>query len=628
MCGIAGVVHLDGSSPHPEQLQRMNDTLAHRGPDAAGSYLQGRVGLAHRRLAIIDLSDAGRQPMDNERGTIWLTYNGEIYNFKPLRAALQAAGHQFRSMSDSEVIIHAYEEWGTDCLQRFNGQFAFALWDSEKQALWLVRDRLGIKPLFYAHRQDRFLFGSEIKAILAYEPYPRELNMEALSYFLALNYTPAPHTLFQGIEQLLPGESLWLEVQSGGRRKWRYWQLQWAEQDDVDHKTGFAAQLEAAVNKRLMSDVPFGLFLSGGLDSSTIGFWMARALDRPVQSYAVAYQALGFDESCYARLLADAIGADHHERSITASAADILPTIVYHAEEPTADSSMIALYHLAKLARESVTMVLAGDGADEILAGYETYLAYDYHRLYRRLPASLHRNVIKPVVDRFPHGDGKVTFAEKLRRFLAAADLDSDMAHASWRQICDEPLRQALLGRQDVADYRLLYRDLFAESTAKDALNRLLDVDIRFYLPNDMLAKVDRMAMAHGLEARVPFLDHELVSFTTSLPAHLKRDGRRGKRILRDVMRAHLPAAIVDRRKQGFNAPVARWFRSELRPLLHDTLRPARLQTLGFLAPGPVARLLQEHDSGRWDHSHQLWGILSLALWSERFLTADSSTDW
>ncbi|MCB8962607.1 MAG: asparagine synthase (glutamine-hydrolyzing) [Ardenticatenales bacterium] len=622
MCGIAGVVHLDGSAPDPAGLRQMGAALAHRGPDGEGYEIRGPAGLAHRRLAVIDLSAAGLQPMTNERGTLWLTYNGEIYNYRALRAELVALGHQFRSASDSEVILHAYEAWGQACLARFNGQFAFALWDGDKGGLWLARDRLGIKPLFYSLRPDRLLFGSEIKALLAYEPISRQLDEAALAYYLALNYMPAPHTLLAAVRQLQPAESLWLDVATGRSTTQRYWQLQFDETDhgaDGRYRQALQTKLAAAVERRLVSDVPFGVFLSGGLDSSTIAYWMNQTLTAPLQSFSVAYQAAGYDESAYASLVATHLGTQHHERAIGPNAADILPAIVYHAEEPTADSSMVALYHLAKLARESVTMVLAGDGADEILAGYETYIAHDLGRVYRRLPGLLRRGVIAPLVGLLPHSEGRLTLAEKLRRFVAAADLDGEMAHASWREIGDAASRRALLDRPDIADFRQLYRAVFAESTAQLALNRLLDADIRFYLPNDMLAKVDRMTMAHGLEARVPFLDHELVELAAALPPRLKLRGRTGKWLLRQLMAERLPAAILQRPKQGFNAPVAGWLRRDLRPLLHDSLSPARLQNLGFLHQPTVLRLLMEHDSGRRDHSHQLWGLLCLALWWEKF---------
>jgi asparagine synthase (glutamine-hydrolysing) len=319
MCGIAGVVHLDGSAPDPAGLRQMGAALAHRGPDGEGYEIRGPAGLAHRRLAVIDLSDAGLQPMTNERGTLWLTYNGEIYNYRALRAELIALGHQFRSASDSEVILHAYEAWGQGCLARFNGQFAFALWDGDKGGLWLARDRLGIKPLFFSQRPDRFLFGSEIKALLAYEPLPRQLDEAALAYYLALNYMPAPHTLLAAVRQLQPAEALWLDAATGRSRTQRYWQLQFDETDhgdEVRYRHDLQTKLAAAVERRLVSDVPFGVFLSGGLDSSTVAYWMSQTLTAPLQSFTVAYQAAGYDESAYASLVATHLGTQHHERAI------------------------------------------------------------------------------------------------------------------------------------------------------------------------------------------------------------------------------------------------------------------------------------------------------------------------
>ncbi len=468
MCGIAGILRFDGAAAQPELLKRMTDVLAHRGPDGEGVYLSGPLGLGHRRLAILDLSSAGRQPMTNEDGSIWVTFNGEIYNFRELRRELEARGHAFRSATDTEVLVHAYEEWGLNCLQRFNGMFAFGLWDERRRGLWLVRDRLGIKPLFYSHRSDRLLFGSEIKALLCDPDLDRTLDDEALSYYLALNYTPAPYTLFRRVRQLLPGHYLWID-DSGSIQDVEYWDLKYQEGDGRGEQVychEFAALLEDAVRMRLVSDVPFGAFLSGGVDSSSVAYWMSRHMAEPVKTFSIGFAQPTFDELEYARQVGHTIAADHHEQMVTADAAAILPKLVWHAEEPTADSSMVAVYYLAQMTRNHVTMALSGDGADEILAGYETYQAYYLHRIYACLPNWLRREILWPLIQALPVSDTKVSWGYKLKLFAGGSGQTAEDAHATRRMIFNADARERLLapsrkrsgGGADVID---LYRALF-----------------------------------------------------------------------------------------------------------------------------------------------------------------------
>jgi asparagine synthase (glutamine-hydrolysing) len=632
MCGIAGVMHFDGAAVCPDLVAAMTRTIAHRGPDGDGYYIDNPVGLGHRRLAIIDLSPAGKQPMANEDGSIWVTYNGEIYNFQEIRQELARRGHFFRSATDSEVIVHAYEEWGVDCLARFNGMFAFALWDGRRRRLWLARDRLGIKPLFYACLPDRLLFGSEMKAILADPRVPRRMDYEALAYFLALNYMPAPYTLLASIRQLLPGHYLLVD-ESGQVNTVEYWRLAYREdgiggrkkQSEAAYREAFNALLDDAVRLRLVSDVPFGAFLSGGVDSSGIAYWMSRHLPEPVKTFSIGFGQSTFDELAYARQVAGIIGADQHEQILSAEAAEILPKVVWHAEEPTADSSMVAVFYLAQMARQHVTMALSGDGADEILAGYETYQAYYLHRLYRLLPGWLRRKVIAPLIQSLPVSDGKVTLEFKLRRFVAAGDLTSEEAHATWRMIFDAKARQKILtpvaaysgAGADVLD---LYRSAFARANARHPLNRMLYIDTCLYLPNDMLVKVDRMTMAHGLEARLPYLDYRLVEFVASVPPQLKlKNFRHKKYLLKASLKGKLPQELLWRKKQGFNVPNARWIKQGLRPFVLDHLSTANIQAMGFLDGREVQALLQQHFTGRADHSHQIWCLLTLSFWWRQF---------
>ncbi|MEM4724710.1 MAG: asparagine synthase (glutamine-hydrolyzing) [Candidatus Hadarchaeum sp.] len=634
MCGIAGILHFDGNPAQAHLVRLMRDVLAHRGPDDSGDYTCGPVGLGHRRLSIIDLSSAGHQPMSNEDETIWITYNGEIYNFLELRRELVLKGHEFRSATDTEVIVHAYEEWGPSCVERFNGMFAFAIWDERWQRMWLVRDRLGVKPLFYSYSPTRFLFGSEIKAILQHPSTDRTIDYEALAYYLALNYIPAPYTLFAQIRQILPGHYLLVDT-FGNVQDVAYWDVVYQEseyRDEKEYREQFIALLEDAIRLRLVSDVPFGAFLSGGLDSSTVAYWMSRHMSSAVKTFSIGFPEASYNELDYARQVAQSIQSAHHERIVEADdVAAVFAKIVWHAEEPTADSSLIPVYYLSQMTREHVTMVLSGDGADEILAGYETYQAYYLHRLYRAMPTWLRNHVIIPLVKRLPVSDSKVSWDFKLRRFVKSGDLTSEDAHAIWRMIFDAEQRKCLLaplhGQVGIdADVTDLYRQVFAQTNARHPLNRMLYVDTRFYLPSDMLVKIDRMSMAHSLEARVPFLDYRLVEFMATVPPNLKlRDFLHKKYLLKAVMQGKLPDAVLTRKKEGFNVPNARWIKGELKPFVTDYLSPPYLRNMGILDVQTTQELLRDHFNGRADNSHQIWCLLTLALWWHQFIEGRSS---
>ncbi|MBF0625926.1 MAG: asparagine synthase (glutamine-hydrolyzing) [Magnetococcales bacterium] len=627
MCGLAGLMHFDGQPAAAATITRMTDLLRHRGPDDGQVWLAGPVALGHRRLAIIDLSPQGRQPMTTPDGRLTITYNGELFNYLELREELQSRGCRFVTETDTEVLLQAFREWGIQCLERCNGMFAFALWESVPGRLWLVRDRLGEKPLFFASRPGLLAFASEIKSLLAVPTQEARVDLAALSCYLSLNYTPAPRTLFAGIRQLLPGQ--WLCAERDGSIRMRtYWELAFPEGADLGapwYLDRFQALLDDAVALRLRSDAPFGAFLSGGLDSSALVSLMADHLDRPIETFSIGFRETEFDESPYARRMAAQVGAHHHQRLVTAEAASILPELVWHAEEPTADSSMVALYHLARLAREHVAMVLSGDGADELLAGYETYPAHYLLRAYRLLPRWLRQGIVRPLAEALPPTEGKVDWVMKSRRFVQGADHPPETAHALWRVICDAPLRRQLLapvwhlpGAQ--TDFLDLYREAFAQCRASHPLNRLLSVDTRLYLPNDMLVKVDRMTMAHGLESRQPFLDHRLVEFLATVPPrHKLKWFFRKKHLLRQAMANRLPAAILQRRKAGFNIPKARWLRGEMREYLQDHLAPGRIRDMGILEPSVVERLVADHLRKRADHGFSLWGLLILSLWWERF---------
>ena len=623
MCGICGIL---GSAPDNELAQmvrRMTAALTHRGPDGEGIHVEPEVALGHRRLAIIDLSSAGEQPMSNETGDVWLTYNGEIYNHPVLRKELESHGHVFRSRTDSEVVIHAYEEWGTESVRRLVGMFAFALWDRPQRRLWLVRDRLGIKPLFYADLPDHLIFGSEVRSLLQCPGVPRKVDIEALALYLGLNWTPAPRTLLSAVHQVMPGEFL-LVNEDGRIERRQYWELMPSEapaRSTSEWAEAFDELMGETVNSHLISDVPFGAFLSGGLDSSSISYWMSRGLDTKLKTFTIAFGEYSYDESNYARMVSERLGVEAHHETVLPDAVEVLPQLVRYAGEPTADSSMLAMYYLARLARREVSMVMSGDGADEILAGYETYPATLMVPWYQRIPRSLRSHVISSLVRQLPVSTAKVGWEQKIKRFVRGAEMPPEDAHATWRLICDQSQRRELLAplwndpraRTDVVD---LYRVQFQRCPMKDPLDRLLWIDTRLYLPNDMLVKVDRMTMAHGLEARVPFLDHRVVEFCAALPKELKLRGfNEGKSLLRRLMRGKLPDKVLQRRKAGFNIPVGPWLRGPLCEFARDLLSPQAVAATGLLNAAAVNSLLDSHEQCLSDASHQIWGLMTLMLW-------------
>lgn len=631
MCGIAGVYRTDGQFVRETTVRRMTDMLTHRGPDDAGYFVNGSIGLGSRRLAILDLSPAGRQPMTNEDGSLWLVYNGEIYNFRELRRELEARGHCFRSRTDTEVVLHAYEEWGEMCVQRFNGMFAFALWDARRQCLMLARDPLGIKPLFYLWDARKGLwFGSEIKAILADPEVPRVLDEEALDLYLTFYYVPQPRTLFKGIRHLLPGHVMLLHPGEEPRVS-AYWDWcpsarQFNEsfsEDEYAHHLEIL--LEQAVRRQLVSDVPFGIFLSGGLDSSTVTHFMIQALKRPVQSFSIGFEEPSYNELPAARRVARHYGTLHHEYIVRAQDVEtVLPKLVWHADEPLADASLIPTYFVAKLAREHVKMVLSGDGGDELFAGYETYPAYFLARLYRYVPRPV-RATIRALVQRLPASYEKYGLDEKARRFVYATELPPDYIHAAWRVAWREDLKRQLYTPDFAAQVAASQPfEVFAEylraAPWPEGLNRLLYADLRLYLPSDLLAKVDRASMACSLEVRVPLLDREVVEFMAQVPPHLKLGPRFQKKyLLKKLMARYLPPDILKRPKQGFVVPIGQWMRGPLRTFTESILLDDALYRLGYLRKQAVQRFWKEHQEGRRDYTYALWSLLVLALWYRAF---------
>ena len=630
MCGIAGIIHLSGMPVERKLLERMTALLEHRGPDGEGFYINGNMGLGHRRLKIIDLSENGRQPMSNEDGSIWVTYNGEIYNFQTLALELEAKGHIFRSRTDTEVIVHAYEEWGIQCVRRFNGMFALALYDERNEELFLVRDRIGIKPLFYYLGSDRLLFASEIKAILADPSVPRKIDTKCVHNYFSLNYVSAPLTLFKNILQVLPGH--YLRVNKNRSRLERYWDISFTADAGTDRSDNswleeFDHQLHRAVKMRLVSDVPFGAFLSGGLDSSCVVYYMTQIMKTGVKTFSIGFDEKSFDELSHAEVAATSLKTDHHWQVVTPYVDDaFIRKLVWHSEEPTADSSIIPMSYLAQMTRSKVTMALSGDGADEILAGYETYQAYYLRKLYRRLlPGFVRTGLIRKMAEALPTSMTKVSLDYKIKSFIRGSELPWQEAHFHWRSIFDEQLKRLLYTdefQEEIGEYRTFdFIRPYFEKTGDSALNAMLEVDTKFYLPNDMLVKVDRASMAHSLEVRVPFLDHQLVQFVARMPERLKLCGiHQRKSALRSIMKRRLPKAILKRRKLGFNVPLNVWIQGPLREFIFDTLSTESIRTIGILEPRTICWVIDQHLKGKRDFGYQIWSLVIFVIWWNMFI--------
>jgi asparagine synthase (glutamine-hydrolysing) len=625
MCGIVGQIYRDPERRvEPASLATMCAALVHRGPDDQGAYCVGNVGLAMRRLAIIDVN-TGQQPIHNEDATVWTVYNGEIYNFRELRRELESRGHAFYTQTDTEVLVHLYEDHGVDFVRRLNGMFAIALWDVRKRRLVLARDHIGIKPLFYADLGDRFVFGSEIKALLA-DGWSPSVDVTALSHYLSLLYVPAPFTIYREIRKLEPAHILtW---QAGEVTVRRYWHLHEAagvaRSEPTDVASTVRDLLADAVRRQLIADVPLGAFLSGGLDSSTVVALMRRAHTGRIKTFAIGFDDPSYDERPAARIVAKAFETDHTEFNVRANVQEILPRIAYHFDEPFADASAIPTYYLSQLTRQHVKVALGGDGGDEVFAGYLTYRAEKLASIYRALPAILSRRVLPALVHRLPVSDRKISFEFRAKRFVDHALIERGRRHFAWKAFFDEELKREILSDDITASidgaidsYPILHR-FHQEVGVSTGLNALLYGDVKLSLADDILVKVDRMSMAHSLEVRVPLLDHRLVEFMFALPGARKMPGLRLKHVLKQAMRDVLPPAILRRRKAGFNVPLSSWLRKELRPLVRELLSAEQLATHGVFKPRAVQRLVSDHLTGRADYSRNLWALLMFGLWYEQ----------
>lgn len=624
MCGICGQWCEDGVSA--ETLQTMADSIRHRGPDDEGYFLQGNIGLASRRLSIIDLH-TGRQPITNEQGTVWIVFNGEIYNYPELRRYLGERGHTFKTNTDTEVIVHLYEDHGLECVKKLRGMFAFALWDEVNQRLVLARDPLGQKPLYYTRAGGGLSFASEIKALLQRMTQSPRLNAKAMHHFISLRYIPEADTLFEGIYKLPAGHTLVFE--NGNLHIQSYWDLsytpkQTASEDEIAIELR-RIMLET-VECHMLSDVPLGAFLSGGLDSTLITSLMATLSDQPVNTFSIGVKEQDFNELPFARLVAQRYGTRHYEGILQPDVVVNLPEMIWHMEEPV-DPFALGVYSVAQLASQHVKVVLGGDGGDEIFAGYDRYLGNKLVDLYCLIPAPLRQMLVEPIIRRLPDNFSYNNRVQKLRWLVAMSKTSAGeryansasflrFSHAQKKTLYSPELWQRL-GEVDSIDHLLHY---FNAENAADFVDKMLYTDIKTRLPDHLLMIADRMTMAYSLEGRSPLVDQRLVEFVATIPSEFKLRGRSLKYIQRRIAGEYLPEPLLRRSKQGFSFPLAYWFRNELRAVARQLFQNSRLVAAGYMQPGSLMNLLEEHASGRMDHNYRLWLLFNFELWHRQFI--------
>ena len=625
MCGIAGYVGSQGTDLLPAMLRH----LKHRGPDDMGSYEEPGVGLGMTRLAIIDL-DGGRQPMTNEDGSLWIVFNGEIYNYRELRQSLEARGHRFKSRSDTEVILHLFEEDEQRCVDRLRGMFAFVIWDTRRQKLFLARDRLGKKPLYYWHRGGLFLFASEIKALLCHREVSRTLDYEALHHYLAFGYTPANRSIFAGIAKLPPAHMGILS--DDNLTLHRYWTLP-DNHRETDHHGSFhdvsehvRHTLREAVRLRLESDVPLGVFLSGGIDSSVIVATMREVTDQRIATFSIGFgrAAPSYDELPYARMVARRFEADHHEEILEPKVAELLPTIVHHFDEPFADSSAIPTFVVAQATAQHVKVALSGIGGDESFGGYPRYLGVRLSELYGRLPQWLGNLAGAAAVRFIGESEASVNWGDWVRRFVAGTHQPMPDRYIGWVRFFGEAdlarLATPTLREHWNGNVEGPHRSAFNGHGRGDPMDGAFRIDLSTYLPNDLLVMADRMSMAHSLEIRAPFCDHQVIEESLRLSPEMKIPGFRLKGLLKRAFADVLPPEVLSHGKRGFMIPLGQWLRTDLRKMLGDLLSPERVRARGLFTPGVVEELKQEHLSGARSHSDRLWTLMIAELWMQQYL--------
>jgi len=644
MCGICGKINIEGKEIRREFIGQMNSALSHRGPDDEGLYIHNpspgsskqlvSVGLGHKRLSIIDLSKSGRQPMSNENGTIWMVFNGEIYNYKNLKKELNPNDHRFISQTDCEVIIHLYEREGIECIKKFNGMFAFALWDSKNQTLFLCRDRLGIKPLFYSWDGKSLVFSSEIKGILCDPALRKKIDWNALNLYLTFNYIPAPYTIFENIKKLSPG--CFMIAGRKGLEIKRYWGIEKnietneeTEKNIEHYKKNLHDLLEDSIKMQLVADVPLGAFLSGGTDSSIIVGLMSRVSNSPIDTFTIGYKDMPFfDETSYAREVAKLHHTHHHEIILTSK--DVLktiPEVLTCFDEPFADSSAIPTYIVSRETKKQVKVALSGDGGDELFAGYRLYTGEYLYSHYRLFPGILRKKIIEPLLLSLPDSRSQrlLDYLRRVKKFVAGAQDKFEERFFAWNEIFPRESREAIFSKEKMEVEEIHFdsgKDLIRNklnSFDGDKINRMLYADLTNSLPNDMLAKVDLMSMKNSLEVRVPILDHRLVEFAFKIPGHLKLKGRKGKYILLETFKDILPPALLSRPKWGFEIPIGKWLKSDLKFLIEKYLSKKRIEKQGIFNFEPIERLINDLFLNRSDTSWHLWNLIVFQAWYSNY---------
>jgi len=631
VCGIHGIYHFDGQGVAPELLSAMGNVTRHRGPDDEGMHIDGPCGIAMRRLSIIDLA-GGHQPLSNVDETLWLVCNGEIYNYRELRSELQAKGYHFKTGSDSEVLLHLYDAEGDDFVLRLNGMFDFALWDVRRRRLLIGRDRLGVKPLYVMQDGQRLAFATEAKALLTLPGVSAELDRSAVASYLHLGYVAAPDCIFKGIRKLPPATLL--AVENGQVREWRYWRLsprmnpglserEWIERIRV--------QLEASVRMQMVSDVPIGAFLSGGVDSSAVVAFMAKHSQQPIRTYAIGFsggeaEAL-YNELPYARRVAELFGTQHREIVVRPDVVSLLPKLLWHMDEPLSDTAFITTFLVSEFARQDVKVILSGVGGDELFGGYRRYLGDHYAQQYHRLPGWL-RHSAASIAGRLPvdRHSGLLNTLRLAKAFLSSAEMGADDRYRSYLQVLDRETVSALLMQPEAAQTDPL-EPAFAGAGHEDSLNRMFAVDAQTQLPDDLLMLTDKMSMAVSLECRVPLLDHQLVELAASMPAAIKVRGGHLKHVLKEALSDLLPADILERKKRGFGTPMGAWLKNELAPLLGRLLAPDVIQRRGLFRQPVIDRLVADHQANRIDGTDVLLALLNLEIWSRIYLDHRDPTD-
>ncbi len=626
MCGIVGIANSNSRQISRETLEKMNRCIVHRGPDDDGFYVNNNIGLAMRRLSIIDISH-GKQPIYSRDKTKWIVFNGEIYNFRELRDDLEKGGYNFYTNSDTEIIISLYDKYGADCVKYLRGMFAFAIWDETDKSLFIARDRVGKKPLLYSHLANGdLIFGSEFRSLLAHPDVSREVDFEAINHYLSFLCIPAPFTAFKNIRKLEPGH--WMRWKNGDVKTERYWLPNFSKKIKINETEAIEETtriLRESTKLRLISEVPLGAFLSGGVDSSIVVALMAQESQQPVKTFSIGFEEQDFSELKYARKVADFVGADYNEFIVKPDALEVLPLLVEHYGEPYADSSAIPTYYVSKETKKYVTVALNGDGGDESFAGYERYTAMKIAEIYHRFPKLARKLLIETPVNLFPTSEIKKSRVRDVKRFLQAANLPKTERYFRWMSVFNRKAKaelytdkfSKLLGHHNSAD---ILEKWFKKANGAGLLDSTLLTDQMTYLPNDLLVKVDIASMANSLEARSPMLDHKVIEFAASLPENLKIRRFETKSLLKKVAANLVPKEVIYRRKMGFGVPIGNWFRGEMKNFLREILLSEKALNRGIIKPEMLKKYVEDHISTKYDHAQQLWTFLMLELWFQRFI--------